>query len=196
MNPPKNRKPGSVTLLLQGVCDVDEAKTQAFWDIFFPKLVRLANQILRSHQDAEDAAQEALVKFWTRATSQKVSTDTNRFGIWAFLTKITTRQAFDFLKERSRKKRGGGKVLAESEINAMIGQDDWDLDHMIGDLSFHAFDMVIYEFLGALSEETRAILVWKMMGYTNAEISEKLGCSDKTIQRKIRRIRELVEKSK
>jgi RNA polymerase sigma factor (sigma-70 family) len=196
MNPSHNPQPGSVTLLLRGVFDEDEAKTKAFWDIFFPRLVRVANKILRSHQDAEDAAQESLVKFWIQATSDKVSKGMDRFGIWAFLSKITTRQALDFLKHRGRKKRGGGNVYVETEIASMTGEDDWDLDSMVGDLSFHAFDMVIDEILGALSEESREILVWRMMGFSYSEISRKMDCSEKTVQRRIERIREHIEQTR
>jgi RNA polymerase sigma factor (sigma-70 family) len=189
MNDSEKKSAGSVTLLLEGLCAVDETKTKEFWDLFFPRLVRVANQILRCHQDAEDAAQEALVKFWTRATKDHEPFDMDRYGIWAFLSKITVRQALDFLKNRSRKKRGGGKVLLESDLGSLVGQD-WDLDCVIGDLSFCSFDVVLDELLGSFSEETRSLLVWKMMGYTNQEIANRLGCSEKHIRRKIQRIRE------
>ncbi len=189
MNSTEHNPPGSVTLLLQGVCDVDEAKTKEFWDLFFPRLVGVANKILGSYQDAEDAAQESLVKFWTKATKDKAAFDMDRFGLWAFLAKITVRQAKDFLKYRSRQKRGGGKVFNETDLGAVFAQGDWALDSQIGEMGFHAFDLVIEELLEAIPEDDREIVVWKLMGYTNLDISRKLGCSERHVRRQIAEIR-------
>ena len=44
-------------------------------------------------------------------------------------------------------------------------------------------------------EELRSIARWKMEGDTNAEIADKLGCLPRTVERKLRRIRELWEKA-
>ncbi len=189
VNRPHRKPPGSITLLLQGLCNVDEAKTKEFWDLFFPRLVRVANRILGSYQDAEDAAQESLVKFWTKATKDKAAFDMDRFGLWAFLSKITVRQAKDFLKYRSRQKRGGGKVYSESDLKSTFGKGDWDLDNVIGELGFHAFDLLLEELLESLSEEDRSIVVWKLMGYTNHEVSQKLECSERHVRRQMVKIR-------
>ena len=35
----------------------------------------------------------------------------------------------------------------------------------------------------------RAVALWKMEGYTNAEIADKLGCTRRTVERKLRVIR-------
>lgn len=195
MPEPERQSAGSVTLLLLGVIAVDEARTKEFWELFFPRLVRLANKMLSSYQDAEDAAQEALVKFWTKATQDPESTHLHRFGIWAVLSKITVRQVLDFLKHRSRLKRGAGKVYSESDLTTIAGQDAWDLDCLIGELSFHTFDMIIEEILGSLSDETRSIVVRKMMGYSSQEIADQLGCSEKFVRVKLRKIREQLKDS-
>lgn len=185
----KKARSGSVTLLLEGLCRTDEAKTKEFWEIFFPRLVRVANRVLTSHMDAEDAAQAALVKFWRNATTGKVSHDLDRFAIWSFLSTMTIRQAIDLVKYRSRKKRGAGRVFLESELNILVGEDDWNLDRVIGDLSLYAFDMILEELLDSLSPDGRAIVVWKLMGYSNREISEKLGYSERQLRREIAELR-------
>ena len=44
--------------------------------------------------------------------------------------------------------------------------------------------------LGLLGDATlRSVAVWKMEGYTNAEIAAKLGCVTRTVERKLRVIR-------
>src|SRR5262249_35803221 len=39
--------------------------------------------------------------------------------------------------------------------------------------------------LGALSEDLRQIALWKLEGYTNVEIAAQLGCTVRTVERKI-----------
>jgi hypothetical protein len=43
-------------------------------------------------------------------------------------------------------------------------------------------------------EELRSVVLWKMEGDTNAEIAEKLGCGQYTVERRLMRIRMLLEK--
>ena len=44
--------------------------------------------------------------------------------------------------------------------------------------------------LDRLGDETlRSVALWKMEGYTNAEIAAKLDCVETTVERKLRRIR-------
>jgi DNA-directed RNA polymerase specialized sigma24 family protein len=47
--------------------------------------------------------------------------------------------------------------------------------------------------LSALDAPLRQIVLWKLEGYTNAEIAapDKLNCAERTIERKLQRIREL-----
>jgi DNA-directed RNA polymerase specialized sigma24 family protein len=49
--------------------------------------------------------------------------------------------------------------------------------------------------LGVLNDEQlRSVAVWKMEGYTTAEIAERLHCVPRTIERKLRVIREVWQK--
>jgi RNA polymerase sigma factor (sigma-70 family) len=184
---------GSVTMLLHGICHVDEAQTKEFWDLFFPRMVRVANKTLACHADAEDAAQEALVKFWQKAQEGEVPLDLNRFEIWTFLSTMTNRQAIDFLRKKSRQKRGGGNVQSESAL--VLGSDagEHTLDGLVGELSFHDFDLVLDELLDALEEDLKTILICRMMGYTNGEIAEMVGCSERHVRRQVEELREQLQ---
>ena len=42
--------------------------------------------------------------------------------------------------------------------------------------------------------ELRQIAVWKMEGYTNAEVAAKLGCVVETVERRLRLIRSVWQK--
>jgi DNA-directed RNA polymerase specialized sigma24 family protein len=46
---------------------------------------------------------------------------------------------------------------------------------------------------GLGDEALRSVAVWKLQGYTNAEIAGKLDCVETTVERKLRAIRALWE---
>ena len=51
--------------------------------------------------------------------------------------------------------------------------------------------------LNKLEDETlKAIAVHKMEGYSNKEIAQKLGCVERTIERKLARIRQIWERER
>jgi DNA-directed RNA polymerase specialized sigma24 family protein len=51
--------------------------------------------------------------------------------------------------------------------------------------------------LARLQDETlKAIAVYKMEGYSNKDIAEKLGCVERTVERKLARIRQIWEREK
>ena len=42
------------------------------------------------------------------------------------------------------------------------------------------------------SDELRSIAVWKLEGYTNAEIAARLGCAAVSVERRLRLIRKIL----
>jgi RNA polymerase sigma-70 factor (ECF subfamily) len=56
-----------------------------------------------------------------------------------------------------------------------------------------AFNEEVQTRLATLDSTLRQIVLWKLEGYTNAEIAgkDKLNCAERTIERKLSRIREL-----
>jgi DNA-directed RNA polymerase specialized sigma24 family protein len=42
------------------------------------------------------------------------------------------------------------------------------------------------------SDELRRIAVWKLEGYTNAEIAGRIGCAEVSVQRRLRLIRKIL----
>jgi DNA-directed RNA polymerase specialized sigma24 family protein len=48
--------------------------------------------------------------------------------------------------------------------------------------------------LGGLGDAAlRSVAVWKLEGYTNKEIAGRLGCSEPTVERRLRLIRKMLE---
>ena len=182
-----NQELNTVTTLFEGVCAQDEAMTAEFWELFFPRLVGLANQVLTQTlgcaNDAEDVAQWAFVKFWKKAVDGGLPVLKDREGIWSLLASMTVRQAITCIRETNAWKRGG-----RHRILSLDGIDNFD--RSIGQLSFHEFDLIVEELLNLLSAEDRAILANRMMGFSNLEISQFLNRSERHVRRRIKFIRD------
>jgi DNA-directed RNA polymerase specialized sigma24 family protein len=105
---------------------------------------------------------------------------------------ITARKAYDLTEREGRHKRGGGEVRGDSAVgNAGAGQG-WEAiagNEPTPELAAQAVEEY-QRLLGQLGDdELRAIAVWKMEGYTNQEIADRLGCALPTVERRLRLIR-------
>jgi DNA-directed RNA polymerase specialized sigma24 family protein len=113
------------------------------------------------------------------------------------LVRITVRKSADLIEHENRVKRGGGKVRGESALVRPGGSSSaggWD--EFAGRELTPAFALQVAEECQHLlrllkNEELRSVAVWKMEGYTNAEIAAKLGCVEGSVERKLRVIRTL-----
>ena len=120
-----------------------------------------------------------------------------RDDLWRLLVVITARKVWAQRQRQRRQKRGGDRVFAEADLNALFpGEDNAGLERIIGPEPTPEFAAMVAEeydrLLGALDDEPlRQVALWKMDGYTNAEIAGKLGCVTHTVERKLRSIREI-----
>jgi DNA-directed RNA polymerase specialized sigma24 family protein len=193
---------GSVTVWIGALKAGDHAAAQRLWERYFRQLVRLARAryggARRRAADEEDAALSAFDSFCRGAADGRFPQLSDRDNLWPLLVVITARKVIDAHKHEARAKRGGGKVRGESAwLDAVDGSDrDGGINLVIGDEPTPAFAAEVAErtqrLLDALgSEELRQVAVWKMEGYSNAEIADKLGCVERTVERKLDVIRKL-----
>src|SRR4029079_8585556 len=105
--------------------------------------------------------------------------------------------AADLVNRNLRKKRGGGAVRGDS---ALAGRPDDEgpagADRLPGAEPTPAFAAHAAEecrrLLDLLGDEgLRSVALWKMEGYTNAEIATRLGCVESTVERRLKVIRSL-----
>jgi hypothetical protein len=101
------------------------------------------------------------------------------------------------MQRRGRQKRGGGRVVGESVLMAP-GSDEGTggLDQVVGSEPTPEFAVMVAEehgrLLHALGDDTlRRIALWKMEGYTNEEIRQRLGCALRTVANKLELIRRI-----
>jgi len=187
---------GSITGALRAWKDGDRDSVGRLWEAYFHRLVGLARARLdgmgRSAADEEDVALSAFASFCRRAERGEFPKLDDREDLWRLLFVITARKAINRAKHERRAKRGGGRVSPAADL------DDVDLReflvHQPSPEDAAQMDEDVRRLLEGLGEESlRSVAVWKLQGYTNAEIAERLGCVETTVERKLRSIRALWE---
>ena len=185
---PENDATGSVTMLFRGVCAGSPEALQPLWDKYFPRLMQLARRTLGDGRErvagADDAVQSAFFAFWQQADAGKLDDDLRRGNLWAVLSVMTVRKARRQLRRESAQKRGGDlQHVGGDALDALAAADAFET------LSPQEFDLHSEELVQTLPEPLREFALLKLMGHSNAEVSDLLGCTERTVERKLRLIR-------
>jgi DNA-directed RNA polymerase specialized sigma24 family protein len=193
---------GSITHWIGKLKAGDHAAAQQLWERYFQRLVGLARKKLRGARrraaDEEDVALSAFDSFCRGAEQGRFPQLDDRHNLWRLLVVITARKALDLMQHERRQKRGGGAVRGESALLTPAGSSTSEagIEQVLGREPTAAFAAQVAEecrrLLDRLSDpELRSVALWKMEGYTNAEIAAKLGCVTGTVERKLRVIRSI-----
>jgi DNA-directed RNA polymerase specialized sigma24 family protein len=194
--------PGSVTTWIEQLRAGNREAAQRLWDRYFPRLVGLARKRLqdlgvsRRAAGEEDVALSAFDSFYRAAEQGRFPQLGNRDELWAVLVCITARKALDLRDHERRQKRGGGRVEGESVLDGLLGSDEGaaGIAQVVGnEPTPELAAQVAEEFRRLLerlpTEELRSVAVWKLEGYTNAEIAGRLDCAEVTVERRLQVIR-------
>ncbi len=144
-------------------------------------------------------ALSAFDSFCRRAAQGRFPDLRDRHGLWALLVVLTARKATDLLRHDHRKRRGGGMVRGDSALQAAEGDSGpAGLDDLPGDepspLEAALLAEEVETLLARLRDPVlRQVAVWKLEGYTNAEIATRLDCSEPTVERRLAIIRRLLK---
>jgi DNA-directed RNA polymerase specialized sigma24 family protein len=194
--------PGSITALLEHLQAGDHEAAQPLWERYYPRLVGLARERLRGTQrrvaDEEDVALSAFDSLCRGVEQGRFPQLKDRDGLWALLVLITVRKAADLVQYNRRERRGGGQVRGDSAWAGRNGDAGADglADIAAGDPTPDVAVQLAEEFQLLLdrldSDELRRIAVWKLEGYTNAEIADRIGCAQVSVQRRLRLIRKIL----
>lgn len=190
----------SVTLWMRQLQAGDTDAAQPLWERYFAELVRLARARLRGARcglaDEEDVALSAFDSFCRGVGAGRFPQLSDRNNLWSILVTLTARKAIDLANHEARQKRGGGRVVGES---ALAEDEERGLEQVVGAEPTPAFAAQVAEECRRLlalldTGELRTLATWKMEGYTSAEIADKLGCAEVTVERRLRLIRKRWEK--
>jgi DNA-directed RNA polymerase specialized sigma24 family protein len=192
---------GSVTCWIGDLKAGGDSAAQHLWERYFHRLVHLARASLRAaHRagaiaDEEDAALSAFDSFCRGAARGQFPDLADRDGLWRLLVVITLRKVKGQVKRQGAQRRGGGRLLGESARIGGAAAEVGGLDRLAGDEPGPELAaMVVDEYRrlrdGLKGEALRRVLDLRLEGYTRAEIAQSLGCSERTVKRKLELIRE------
>ena len=189
-----------ITVWINQLKQGDPRSQQEIWAAYHKRLLLVISQKLRELKmrefDQEDVALSAFNSFFRAVKEQRVPKLDDRFDLWKVLVIIAARKGYAQRKRINAEKRGGGHIRGESVFAANEDFEGRGLEQILGSEpspEFAAETAEAFERLMALltDDTLRRIAQFKFEGYTNFEISKKIDCVERTIERKLERIREL-----
>ena len=179
-----------VAMLKRGESEAAER----LWGTYVQRLVELARARIgaapRRAADEEDVALSAFDSFCRRAERGQFSRLSDRDDLWQILVVITERKAIDLMRREGRKSRGEGRIRSFSDeagrtVDALVDPGPTP------EFAAQAADE-FRRLLGLLRDDSlRNVALWKMEGYTNKQIADRIGCIEQTVERKLRSIRSI-----
>ena len=186
----------SVTRWIEGAKNGDEEATQALWNHYHKQIIGFARKKLpdgrRRVADEEDVALSVFKSFFLAARAGRFPELRDREGLWKLLIKMTARKAVDFKRYEGRIRR---RVLGESVLETPGSDDQGEgLAQFDGGEPTPEFVVLMADQCRWLMEklgdqQLRDVTMAKLEGLRNEEIADRLGCSQRTIQRQLHLIR-------
>jgi DNA-directed RNA polymerase specialized sigma24 family protein len=169
----------------------DAAAARRLWERYFQDMVALARRKLWRAPcrgaDEEDVALSAFKSFCHGLANGRFPGAIDSGNLWQLLFSLTARKAVDLIRRESRVKRGGAAAALGGDMEGLA-------DPVVRpDLAALLDEQVHYLLEGLGDPQLRAVAQWKMEGFTSAEIAARLGCTERTVERKLRVIRRLWE---
>ncbi len=194
--------PAKATSVTQWLRQVKEGQRalEKLWERFFPRVVGMARTRLhgsvRDSGAVKDVAQETFVGFWQGIQRGQYPKLFDRTDLWNLLAQITVHKALQHLERENAGKRGAGQVVNESNLRdadeasirqaleVALGREPTpDLAAEVAEECQRLFDL--------LDEKLRVVAKLRMEGRTNQEIADICGCTERTVERRVRMIRKL-----
>lgn len=189
----------SITHWIHQLQSGDHDAAQHLFDRYFERLIALARSRLpaaaRRASDEEDVAVNALHSFFQGVRQQQFPQLNDRTSLWPLLARITACKAINQQKREASQKRGGGHVRGDSGFWTSADADESRrMIEVIGNEPTPAFATEMSEqcrnLMALLDDDSlRNIARLKLEGHSNAEIANHLGVVERTIERKLNRIR-------
>lgn len=176
---------GSITVWVNRLAAGDADAAKPLWERYFGRMVTLAaGRMPGLKADAEDVALSAFFQFCRAAGENKFAQLAGRDDLWHLLVVLTARKAIDWRKRQTARKRGGTAGELLEDVASPVR--DPALEALVADQMRSLFDRLD-------DPELKEIAGLKLDGYSNEEIAGRLGCTVRTVFRRLAMIRDLWE---
>jgi len=177
---------GSVTRLIPDVIGRNDLAIEELWKRYMARMEGIARPYLvgvaPGAGDEQDVAQSAFIAFCEAATAGQAQKLGNRNELWRLLSTIARHKATDRIRREQRQRRNPGKPAVREGLqqvadNQPSPSEVIQLQEAMDDL-LQALDLCD-------DPKLKLIALMRLEGATTQEISEKLNCTVRTIQRKM-----------
>ncbi|MCA9031300.1 MAG: hypothetical protein KDA66_10850 [Planctomycetaceae bacterium] len=183
----------SVTGWIDQLAEGNKAAAEQLWRHVSLRLEEFARTKLdvqtRRRYDEQDAANSAFHSLCLGLAEGRIEAQ-NRDALWGLLAVITSRKISAQRRQANRHKRGRGNVSGESAFGSM-GINEFPANQFSPDLLAEVTESCD-QLLNAIPDELmRKVVLLKWQGATNGQVADELGCTRRTIERKLERIRRI-----
>ncbi|MBI3468388.1 MAG: helix-turn-helix domain-containing protein [Planctomycetes bacterium] len=186
---------GSVTNWIAQLRAGEETALGELHKRYWPFLVQLAHRKLkgasRRAMDEQDVAQEAFWGFYESLKKGRLPRLANRHDLIALFVIITSRKAAKQIRREYSAKRGGGQVQGESVLaRARSAGDQEKAIERLPDPAPTPYEQAVLNdcyvrFVEGLPDSLRRFAEHFLAGYSHKEIADAIGCSERTVDRKV-----------
>jgi RNA polymerase sigma factor (sigma-70 family) len=184
--------------LIQGLRDGNQIVVREFFEEYSVALNRLADKYLanklRRRVGPEDVVQSACRTFLRRAQGGEFQLPDSE-SLWRVLCAITLSKVREQARFHQRKKRGLDREvpLEATDSSSAVGWDPIDPEPTPAQAA--AFTEQFEQLLTGLDEEEQQVVDLKLQDFTNEETAERLGCSERTVRRIMKRLQSKLMRS-
>lgn len=193
---------GSVTRWIGELKAGDDQDAANFlWHRFHKRLLWLARKQLggtsRRVTDEEDVVAEALAALLRGVQDDRFPKLHDRKSLWSLLTSITEHKAIDQMRRNGTEGRGGGNVAGESGFGdrGIGGVVDNEPTPEFAAQWSEEFSRLLARLDDEGDKTLRPIAIANLEGFTKNEISERLVISLRSVERKLRLVRQIWEEA-
>ncbi|GAA5505248.1 ECF-type sigma factor [Novipirellula caenicola] len=188
-------KSTNVSRWIQRVKAGDSAAANQIWQHYFDRLVRSVRARLlgqnRAVSDEEDIVLSVFDSFYKAAENGRFPDLADRDDLWRLLLRMAVRKVVDKRRHDLRQRRGGNVQLHSLDH----AEDEGHVIEAIGDEPSPEMVLMMQESVEQLFShlgvgQLRDLAGAKLAGESNAELAQRFGCSERTIERRLHLIRE------
>ena len=174
-----------------------DSAAQKLWERYFERLARRVDRkfLPGGDGDGQDVALSVLVSFFRGASAGRFPQLADPHTLWPLLVVMAARKVYDRVEKRETKKRGGGwtNVGAEALEQVMGRTPSPELSAELDDECRRRLDALDEVDTAHPRQDERLhlrqIALWKLEGYTSAEIAARLECDETTVALRLGLIR-------
>jgi RNA polymerase sigma-70 factor (ECF subfamily) len=180
--------------LMTRLRDGDPDAAAAVFDRFARRLVRLAGSrlphALAPKLDAEDVVQSVFKSFFLRQADGRLTAE-SWDGLWTILTVLTVRKCGHKVSRFRAARRDVGREAAPAAGDSGPVWEAPAPEPRPEEAVLLA--ETLDEVLRGLREDQRPIVLLRLQGFLQREIAERVGCTERTVERVLRTVREGLE---